>query len=85
MSTGQHFASHDEFVAFLRSATGWRGDEPPFDTVGLFHAFLALLDNLRENALPAEVADLCSILSPDQIAFLRTLSSTSNEQDTKVA
>ena len=44
-----------------------------YDFVAMFALFCACIDNLRRNALPAEIQDLGKELSDEERAFLRTM------------
>ena len=75
VNSSHSFQSYESFLTFLRTTSGWHGpEEPPYDAIGMFHAFAALLDNLRENSNPAEQETFRELLSEEQRQFLRQLS-----------
>ena len=68
--------TYEELEAYLRQFSNFLGDSVPYDFNGTFHLFLALLDNLAENHLDADVDGLEDTefkLTPKQTAFLQSL------------
>jgi hypothetical protein len=68
--------TYEELEAYLRQFSSCLGDPVPYDFVGTFHLFLALLDNLAQNHLDADIDGLEETefkLTPKQTAFLQSL------------
>ena len=65
--------TYEELRDYLRGFINFGGDPVPYDFNGVVHLVLALLDNLRENALEAELADIRESMTDEQAAFLLRL------------
>ena len=72
----EHIRSFDDLERYLREFTNFSGDPVPYDFNGAFHLFLAILDNLANNSVDADIEDLREDrpwLTEKQLAFLRKL------------
>ena len=67
------FDRYEELQAYLRGFVQFGGDDPPYDFNGIVHLMLALLDNLRSNALEADLEDVRGSFTDDQAAFFLKL------------
>jgi hypothetical protein len=67
------FERYEELEEYLRSFANFLGDPVPYDFNGTLHLMLALLDNLRANALEAELEDIGEVLTNEQAAFFLKL------------
>lgn len=66
--------SFEELEAWLREFVNFLGDPCPYDEVGVFVLFQALLDNLRKDVSDGLLEEeLAGMLSNEQAAFLRRL------------
>ena len=68
--------TYEDLEKYLREFVNFHGDPAPYDYVGAFHLFLAILDNLARNHLDADLESLkeCGVhLSPEQRAFIEKL------------
>jgi hypothetical protein len=69
-------STYEDLEDFLRGFTNWGGDPVPYDFVGAYGLFLAVLENLIENHIEADLENLQEgplPLSERQQAFLRRL------------
>lgn len=64
---------YEQLRDYLRTFVNIGGDPVPYDVNGVIHLWVALLDNLRVNALTADIAELGDFLSDEQVAFLSQL------------
>lgn len=67
------FDRYEDLQAYLRGFVQFGGDDPPYDFNGTVHLMLALLDNLRANALEAELEDIRGSFTDEQAAFFLKL------------
>jgi hypothetical protein len=67
--------SYEELESYLREFVNIPGEHVPYDFGGGVGLFLATLDNVRTNALDAELEDLRERLIDEQAAFLVRLAS----------
>jgi len=65
--------SYHDLERYLHEFINALGDPVPYDFTGAVHLLGAILDNLRTNALEAELGDIGGCFSPEQIAFLQRL------------
>ncbi len=72
--------SYTELRELLRNFRTW-GDETIYDFNGIVHLWLALLDNLQENALQAELEDINDSMTQSQREFLANLAEYANRAD----
>jgi hypothetical protein len=70
-----HFGTFGDMVQFLKDFRSWGNQSEGYDCVGMTHLLGACLDNLRQNASKAELADLSECLEAHQITFLKNLGS----------
>jgi hypothetical protein len=63
----------EELIQHLREYRSWGNQSEGYDAVGMSHLLGACLDNLKENATKADLADLSECLEAHQVAFLRRL------------
>ena len=75
------FDRYEELQAYLRGFTNFGGDPLPYDFIGTVQLLLALLDNLRANALEAELEDIGESLSEEQTAFFLKLAEYLRRRD----
>ena len=61
--------SCEDLQAYLRGLVNFGGDAVPYDFNGTVHLMLALFDNLRANALEAELEDIRGSFTDEQAAF----------------
>ena len=61
---------HEELLAAIRH---YSTQEPPYDYNGTIHLMLAALDNLRENALEAEMEMIAYSMTDEQRFYLRQI------------
>jgi hypothetical protein len=73
--------SYEALRHYLRHFTNIGGDPVPYDHNGVVHLMLALLDNLRENALDVDLADIRESMTDDQAAFFLRLADHVREGD----
>ena len=59
----------EQVEAYLREFSNFGGG-PPYDVVGVATLTLALLDNLRENALEVDIENLAETVTDEQAAFI---------------
>jgi hypothetical protein len=45
----QEVRTYEELQGYLREFSNFLGDPTPYDFIGAFHLFLAILDNLAKN------------------------------------
>ncbi|HQX51050.1 MAG TPA: hypothetical protein PLR25_14145 [Planctomycetaceae bacterium] len=72
----EHVRSYEDLEHYLRGFTNFSGDPVPYDFNGAFHLFLAILDNLANHSLDADVEALGENrpwLTEKQLDFLRKL------------
>jgi len=69
----QKLATFEELEKYLRGFVNFRGDPVEYDFGGVVALMLALLNNLRERALPAELEDLPETLTEAEAQFLLRL------------
>jgi hypothetical protein len=70
------FETYEDLEKYLRQFVNFHGDPAPYDFVGAFHLFLAILDSLGRHHLDADVESLkeCGVtLSREQWAFIEKL------------
>lgn len=70
----------EDLEQYLREFTNFSGDPVPYDFNGAFHLFLAVLDNLANHSLDADVEVLGEDrpwLTEKQLDFLRKLGQVS--------
>lgn len=72
--------SYTELRELLRNFHSW-GDESIYDFNGIFHLWLALLDNLQENALQAELEAINDSMTQSQREFLANLAEYANRDN----
>jgi hypothetical protein len=65
--------SFEDLLAYLRQFVNVGGTPADYDFNGGVHLMLAALDNLRRNALEAELEDIAESFSDEQAAFLLKL------------
>jgi hypothetical protein len=66
----------EQLKEYLRNFANIAGEVVPYDTNGGLHLLLALVDNLRENALEADLREIVpEVVSAEQAAFLGNLAS----------
>jgi hypothetical protein len=78
------FASYEELEAYLREYRNGHGDPVPYDVVGVFHLLLALVDNLRENHIEADLEQFADGIEPEQLVFLEKLVSFCRRNEPEV-
>jgi len=72
------FNSYKELLSHLRNCIHWDSTDPEvtggnYDFVGVVYMMLACLDNLRENALEAELKDIGMAFDENQAAFFKKI------------
>ncbi len=65
--------SYEELIGYLRQFINFGGSSTDYDFNGVVHLMLATLDNLRHNALEAELESVGEMFSDEQAAFLLKL------------
>jgi hypothetical protein len=66
--------SYEQLRDYLRRFANMAGEVVPYDTNGVLHRLLALADNLRENALAADLSEIVpEAVSAEQAAFFADL------------
>ncbi len=65
--------SLEDMVQHLKDFRTWGNQSEGYDAVGMFHLLGACLDNLRQNATKADLADLPECLEAHQVMFLKKL------------
>ena len=68
--------AYEDLECYLREFVNFKGDPVPYDFVGAYGLFLAILDNLSKNHIEADLEDLqeChAFLTEDQKTFLQRL------------
>ena len=65
--------SYEDLLAYLRQFVNFGGGPVDYDFNGAVHLMLASLDNLRHNALEAELERIGGSLSDEQAAFILKL------------
>ena len=60
---------YDEFLDYLRGLKNWHGSESDYDFVGITHIMLSSLENLKQNALDAELEDIGECFDEEQKDF----------------
>lgn len=68
--------SFEDLERFLREFTNFGGDPVPYDFMGAYNLFLAVLDNLIHNHIDADIEDLKETpptLTEPQRAFINQL------------
>ena len=66
----------EDLEQYLREFTNFSSDPVPYDFIGAFLLFRAILDNLARNSLEADIEELAEAkpcFSEDQLEFLRRL------------
>ena len=61
------------YEELLEAIKNFGDSQGPYDFNGMVHLLLASLDNLRENALEAELEDMHGAFTDDQIRFWHKL------------
>jgi hypothetical protein len=61
--------SYEDLQAYLRGFINFHGGPVPYDFNGTVQLLLSLLDNLRANALEAELEDIRDSFTDEQAAF----------------
>ena len=67
--------SLDDMVQHLKDFRSWGNQSEGYDAAAMFHLLGACLDNLRQNATKADLADLPECLEAHQLMFLKKLAS----------
>ena len=67
--------SLEDMVQHLKDFRSWGNQSEGYDAAAMFHLLGACLDNLRQNATKADLADLQECLEDHQVMFLKKLSS----------
>lgn len=68
--------TYEDLERYLREFTNFSGDPVPYDFVGAYNLFLAILDNMIQNHIDADFGDIkeCGcVLTDHQKAFLQRL------------
>jgi hypothetical protein len=66
--------SYEELMQYLRGFKNMLHDPVPYDTNGVLHLMLAVLDNLRDNASEEDLTQLAAdVLTEEQATFLQAL------------
>jgi hypothetical protein len=73
--------SYEELEDYLRRFVNFGPDPVPYDFNGVVNLMLALLDNLRERALDAELREIGGSMTDEQAAFLRRLADCTRPPD----
>ena len=73
--------SYEELREHLRQFVNAAGEPVPYDFNGVVHLLLASLDNLRQNALEAELEDIGESFDDEQAAFLICLAERVSRTD----
>ncbi len=63
----------EELAQYLRDYRNWGNQSEGYDAVGMLHLLGACLDNLRQFASKADLADLPECLEAPQVMFLKKL------------
>ncbi|MBI3857827.1 MAG: hypothetical protein HY293_19270 [Planctomycetes bacterium] len=63
----------EDLVRHLKEFRAWGNQSEGYDAVAMFHLLGACLDNLRQNATKADLADLAECLEAPQVMFLKRL------------
>ncbi|HLY07753.1 MAG TPA: hypothetical protein VKW04_00485 [Planctomycetota bacterium] len=63
----------EELIQHLREYRSWGNQSEGYDATGMSHLLGACLDNLKENATKADLADVAECLEAHQVAFLKKL------------
>ncbi|WP_339909905.1 hypothetical protein [Symmachiella dynata] len=72
----EHVRSYEDLERYLREFTNFSGDPVPYDFIGAFHLFLAILDNLANHSIDADFEPLeedPQLLTDEQCKFLGKL------------
>jgi hypothetical protein len=64
---------YEELCEYLREFVNIGRDPVPYDFNGVVHLMLASLDNLRHNALEADLEEIRASFTDDQAAFFLKL------------
>ncbi len=73
--------SYEDLLAYLRQFANSHGEPAPYDFNGVVHLMLATLDNLKDNALEAELEHIRGSFNDEQMAFLLRLEDHLREHD----
>ncbi len=65
----QDIKTYDDLENYLKTFHSFGGDATIYDFNGIVHLLLALLDNLRKNALEAELEDMGDSMTKKQKDF----------------
>ena len=65
--------SLEDLVQHLKDFRSWGNQSEGYDAAAMFHLLGACLDNLRQNATKADLADLPEYLEAHQVMFLKKL------------
>lgn len=60
----------DTLIAYLENLKNWNYEEHQYDFNLIVHLLLALLDNLRANALETEIEDIAYSFNDEQRKFI---------------
>lgn len=63
------FNTYEDLQVFLRNFINFHEDSGQYDQNGLVHLMLAILDNLRANALEVDLEEIGYAFEDDQTAF----------------
>ena len=63
------FNTYEDLQVFLRNFINFHEDSGQYDQNGLVHLMLAILDNLRANALDVDLEEIGDAFEDDQAAF----------------
>jgi len=75
------FNRYEDLQAYLRRFINFGGDPVPYDFNGTVHLMLALLENLRDNALDAELEEIRGSFTDDQATFFLKLAKHLEQPD----
>jgi hypothetical protein len=63
----------EDLIRHLKEFRSWGNQSEGYDALAMSHLLGACLDNLRQNASKADLADLSECLEPPQVMFLKKL------------
>jgi hypothetical protein len=72
----QEVRTYEELQGYLREFSNFLGDPTPYDFIGAFHLFLAILDNLAKNHIDADLESAEEFrpwFNEEQFRFLQQL------------
>ncbi len=73
--------SYEDLIDYLQRFANFPGDPATYDFNGVVHLMLATLDNLKYNALEAELEHIKESFNTEQMAFLLKLADHLREHD----